>query len=86
MLTPAATKTKPIDNYDNRQFTTIVNSASTAAPIGLPKKMAEFCHTSNRLLVGHNATVHYGGCILILLRSVGCWLFVGQSTMKTATL
>jgi hypothetical protein len=51
-LTVAATKTKPIGNYDDRQFTTIVNNTSTAAPIGLPPKMAEFCHTSNRLLVG----------------------------------
>ncbi len=51
-LTAVATKTKPIGNYDNCQFTTIVNSASTAVPIGLPLKMAKFCHTSNRLLVG----------------------------------
>jgi hypothetical protein len=48
----AATKTKPIGDYDDRQFTTIINSASTAAPIGLLLKMAEFCHTYNRLLVG----------------------------------
>jgi hypothetical protein len=51
-LTAAATKTKPIGDYDDRRFTIIVNNASTAAPIGLPPKMAEFCHTSNRLLVG----------------------------------
>ncbi len=51
-LTAAATKTKPIGNDDDRQFTIIVNSASTAAPIGLPPKMAEFCHTSNRSLLG----------------------------------
>ncbi len=50
-LTAAATKTKPIGNYDDRQFTIIVNSASTAAPIGLPPKMAKFCHTSNRSLL-----------------------------------
>ncbi len=50
-LTAAATKTKPIDDDDDRQFTIIVNSASTAAPIGLPPKMAEFCHTSNRSLL-----------------------------------
>jgi hypothetical protein len=41
----AATKTKPIGDDDDRWFTIIVNSASTAAPIGLPPKMAEFCHT-----------------------------------------
>jgi hypothetical protein len=51
-LTVAATKTKPIGNDDDCQFTIIVNSASTTAPIGLPPKMAKFCHTSNRLLLG----------------------------------
>ena len=51
-LTAAATKTKPIGDDDDRRFTIIVNSASTAAPIGLPPKMAEFCHTSNRSLLG----------------------------------
>jgi hypothetical protein len=52
-LTAAATKTKPIGDDDYRQFTIIVNSASTVAPIGLPPKMAEFCHTPSRLLLGH---------------------------------
>jgi hypothetical protein len=52
MLTAAATKTKPIGDDDDRRFTIIVNSTSTAAPIGLPPKMAEFCHTPNRLLLG----------------------------------
>ncbi len=52
MLTAAATKTKPIGDCDDRRFTIIVNSISMAAPIGLPPKMAEFCHTSNRLLLG----------------------------------
>jgi hypothetical protein len=51
-LTAAAMKTKPIGDYDDPQFTTIINSASMAALIGLPPKMAWFCHTSNRLLVG----------------------------------
>ena len=51
-LTAAATKTKPIGDDDDCRFTIIVNSASTAVPIGLPPKMAEFCHTSNRLLLG----------------------------------
>jgi hypothetical protein len=46
-------KTKPIGDDDDRRFRIIVNSASTAAPIGLPPKMAEFCHTSNRSLLGH---------------------------------
>ncbi len=51
-LTAAATKTKPIGDDDDCRFTIIVNSASTAAPIGLPPKMAELCHTSNRSLLG----------------------------------
>jgi hypothetical protein len=51
MLTAAATKTKPIGDDDDCQFTIIVNSASTAAPIGLLPKMVKFCHTSNRLLL-----------------------------------
>jgi hypothetical protein len=51
-LTAAATKTKPIGDDDDRRFTIIVNSASTAAPIGLPPKMAKFCLTPNRLLLG----------------------------------
>jgi hypothetical protein len=51
MLTAAATKTKPIGNDDDRRFTIIVNSASTVAPIGLPPKIAEFCHTPNRSLL-----------------------------------
>jgi hypothetical protein len=42
-----------ISNTDNFQITTLVNSASTAPLIGLPPKGAKFCHTSNRLLVGH---------------------------------
>jgi hypothetical protein len=50
-LTAAATKTKPIGDDDDCRFTIIVNSASTAAPIGLPPKMAEFCHTSIRSLL-----------------------------------
>ncbi len=44
-------KNKPIGDDDDRRFTIIVNGASTAAPICLPPKMAEFCHTSNRSLL-----------------------------------
>jgi hypothetical protein len=44
-------KTKPIGDDDDRRFTIILNSASMAAPIGLPPKMAEFCHASNRSLL-----------------------------------
>jgi hypothetical protein len=53
MLTAADTKTKPIGDCDDCQFSIIVNSASLVAPICLLPKMAKFCHTSNRLLVGH---------------------------------
>jgi hypothetical protein len=56
MLTMAwggATKKTIISNTDDRQLTTLVNSASSAPPIGLPPKMAKFCHTYNILLVGH---------------------------------
>ncbi len=55
MLTAAqqgATKKTTISDTDDCWLTTLVNSASTAPPIGLPPKGAEFCHTSNRLLVG----------------------------------
>jgi hypothetical protein len=48
-----ATKQTTICNTDDHLFTTVVNSTSMAAPIGLPPKMAEFCHSSSRLLVGH---------------------------------
>ncbi len=56
MLTTArwgAIKKTTISDTDDCRLTTWVNSASTAPPIGLPPKMAKFCHTSNRLLVGH---------------------------------
>jgi hypothetical protein len=43
-----ATKKTTFGDYDDCRFTTIVNSASTAALIGLPPKMAEFCHTSKK--------------------------------------
>jgi hypothetical protein len=45
-------KTKPIGDNDDCRFRIIVNSASKAVQIGLPPKMAKFCHTSNRLLLG----------------------------------
>jgi hypothetical protein len=62
-LTAAATKKTTIGNTDNCQLTTLVNSASTAPPIGLPQKGAKFCHTLNILLVGLDATVTYGAVI-----------------------
>ncbi len=51
-LTAAATKTKPIGDDDDCQFTIIVNSASTAAPIGLPPKMAEFLPHFQQIVAG----------------------------------
>jgi hypothetical protein len=53
MLTAAITKETTIINTDNCGLTTLVNSASTAPPISLLPKDAEFCHTSNILFVGH---------------------------------
>jgi hypothetical protein len=50
-LTAAAAKKTTISNTDHHQFTALVNSASMAVQIGLLPKMAEFCHTSNRLFV-----------------------------------
>jgi hypothetical protein len=47
-----AMKKITIGNTDNCRLKTLVNSVSTVPPIGLPPKMAKFCHTSNRLLVG----------------------------------
>jgi hypothetical protein len=49
MLTVAATKRTTIT--DDHQLTDLVNSASTALPIGLPPKGAKFCHILNILLV-----------------------------------
>jgi hypothetical protein len=48
-----ATKKTTIGDTADCQLTTLVNSAATAALIRLPPKGAKFCHTSNRLLVGH---------------------------------
>jgi hypothetical protein len=75
MLTAAATKTKPIGNYDNRQFTIVVNSASIAALIGLSPKMAKFCYTSNRLLLGRQRC-HALLQLYFNSSAVSCWLLV----------
>jgi hypothetical protein len=64
-------KTKPIGDDDDRQFTIIVNSASTAAPIGLPPKMPSFATLPTDCYWGVNAAVPYCGCILIPLLPVG---------------
>jgi hypothetical protein len=42
MLTAAAIKKTTMSNCQYCEFTTLVNSASTALPIGLPPKEAEF--------------------------------------------
>jgi hypothetical protein len=46
-------KKTTIGDTDDRGLMILVNSTSMALPIDLPPKMAEFCRTSNRLLVGH---------------------------------
>ncbi len=51
-LSAAATKKTTIGNSQYPRLMSLVNSASTAQPIGLPLKGAKFCHTSNILLVG----------------------------------
>ncbi len=45
-------KRTTISNTDNCRLTTLVNSVSTALPIGLLPKTVKFCCTFNRLLVG----------------------------------
>ncbi len=78
-LTVAATKTKPSGDDDDCRFTIIVNSASTVAPIGLPPKMAEFCHTPNRLLLGRQ-------CCRALLQLYFNSSATGRSEIKVAGL
>ncbi len=50
-LTAVARKKTTIGNTDDDRFTTLVNSTSTAPPIGLPPNGAKFCHTLNILLL-----------------------------------
>jgi hypothetical protein len=71
-------KKMTIGDTDDRQFTTILNSASTAMLIGLPPRGAEFCHTSNRLLVGCQCR---RALLQLYLNSsaVSRWSFVGRS-------
>ncbi len=77
-LTEAAMKKTTISNCQYCWLTSLVNSTSTAPPIGLPPKGAKFCHTLNILLVGH-------WCCRVLLRlyfnssAAGCWSVIGWS-------
>jgi hypothetical protein len=88
ILTVAVMKKTAIGDTDDRQLRTLVNSASTAPPIGLPPKMPKFCHTLNILLVGRqrhcallglyfNSSVSCRSVGQLVGRSVG-WL-VGRS-------
>jgi hypothetical protein len=79
-ITVAATKETTIGNTDDRRFTTLVNSASTALLIGLPPKGAEFCHTSNILLVGHQRR-HALSRLYFTSSVVGRWS-VGRSVVN----
>jgi hypothetical protein len=89
MITVGATTKTTIGNTDDCRLQTLVNSASAAPPIGVPPKMAEFCHTSNRLLVerwcrralwrlyfNHSAVSQLVGCLLVgrsTIRVSGLW-------------
>jgi hypothetical protein len=81
MLTAAVTKKPQSVILTIANKITLVNSTSTALPIGLLPKEAKFCHTSNILLVGRQ-------CRRALLQlyfnsSVsGSWLLVGWSTIR----
>ncbi len=51
MLTATLRKKQQSAILISCRLRTLVNSTSTAALVGLPPKEAEFCYTSNRLLV-----------------------------------
>jgi hypothetical protein len=76
-----AAKKKTISNTDDRKLTTLVNSTSTALPIGLPPKGDKFCHTLNILLVGrwccHALWRLYFNSSVVSWLVVGHWLLVG---------
>jgi hypothetical protein len=78
--TAAATKKPTIGNTIDCRFTTLVNIASMAPPIGLPPKGAEFCHTLNILLVGHQCH-----CALLQLY-FNSSVDVGQQTIRVSRL
>jgi hypothetical protein len=70
-------KKTTIGDHQYCQLTTLVNSTSTALPIGLPPKEAEFCHTSNILLVGHRchhalSRLYFSPLLLVISQLVGC--------------
>ncbi len=81
-------KKTTIGNTEDCRLTTLVNSTSTAPPIGLPSKGANFCHTSNILLVGHQCRIALWQLYFNsseVGRLVG-WALVGWSTIKIAML
>jgi hypothetical protein len=64
-----------ISDADDCGKTTLVNSASPALPFGLPSKGANFCHTWNILLVGHQRRRAHALLQLYFTSSAasGCW-------------
>jgi hypothetical protein len=90
MVTAGGYKKKTIGNTDDHRLTTLVNSASTAPPIGLLPKGTEFCHTSNILLMGRQRRRAlwrlYFNSSAVGWSGIGrCWL-VGRSTIRVAGL
>jgi hypothetical protein len=71
-ITEAVKNKITIGHTDDCQFTTLVNSASTAPPIGLLPMGAKFCHTLNILLVAHQCR-HALSRLYFNSSAVGCW-------------
>jgi hypothetical protein len=95
MLTAAATKKTTIGVADNHQLTTLINSASTVLPIGLPPKGGQVLPHFEHIVSGVSmlpcpmVAVFKFLCGQLVGRSVGwlmvCWL-VGWSTIRVIEL
>ncbi len=87
MLIAGAMKKTTIGDTDYGQLTTLVNSAPTAPPIGLPPKGAKFCHTLNILWVGRRhchalSWLYFNFSAVSRSLVIGWSLVVGQSTIR----